>query len=194
MEPQRRGARASGHVVQGALVQGVRWALTLQLEHQHAAVMAGSKQIDFRVGGQDPEALVLAAEGLQGRAADMSQMRMVRSSLLLTMTSCLPLKITHDTLFMWPRRESTSHALLSAAPHSRSPAAAAWYRMHDTVTVHRTLSARSVVANSSKLPCPADAVVEHAEQAPFRSSTCCGALLADAQGGSSVQVRCTNLL
>lgn len=44
---------------------------------------------------------------------------MVRSSLLLTIRSCCGANITHDTLFMWPRSESTSQALLSARRRRR---------------------------------------------------------------------------
>ena len=68
MEAQRSSARPSGNIVQGVLVQCMWGALALKLEHQHAAVMSCGKQVDLWVRSQDPEALVLAAEGLQSSA------------------------------------------------------------------------------------------------------------------------------
>lgn len=64
MEAQSGSARPSGNIVQGVLVQRMWGALALKLEHQHAAVMSCGEQIDLWVRGQDPEALMLAAEGL----------------------------------------------------------------------------------------------------------------------------------
>jgi len=48
----------------------------------------------------------------------MSHTRMVRSSELEMMSSCFGWKSTHDTLFVWPRIVSTSHALVSFMRHS----------------------------------------------------------------------------
>ena len=45
---------------------------------------------------------------------EMSHTRIVRSSLLDTMSSCLGWKSTQDTLLVWPRIVSTSHAWLRA--------------------------------------------------------------------------------
>mmetsp|Transcript_13334 Transcript_13334/g.35582 ORF Transcript_13334/g.35582 Transcript_13334/m.35582 type:complete len:205 (-) Transcript_13334:465-1079(-) len=48
----------------------------------------------------------------------MSHTRMDLSSEFDTMSSCLGWKTAHDTLLMWPRSVSTSHALVSFMRHS----------------------------------------------------------------------------
>jgi hypothetical protein len=49
-------------------MQCMRGTLALKFEHEHAAVMACGEQIDLGMSSQDPEAFMLTAEGLQGRA------------------------------------------------------------------------------------------------------------------------------
>ena len=53
-------------VVEEVAVDGVRRPLPLQLEDDHAGVVAGGEQVQRRVGGDDPEAVVLAPD-VEGR-------------------------------------------------------------------------------------------------------------------------------
>ena len=46
----------------------IRWALTLQLEYNEATVMANGKEIVLGMGGDNPEPVVLTADGLHARA------------------------------------------------------------------------------------------------------------------------------
>mmetsp|Transcript_9412 Transcript_9412/g.32760 ORF Transcript_9412/g.32760 Transcript_9412/m.32760 type:complete len:512 (+) Transcript_9412:1111-2646(+) len=55
-------------VVQRALVRRARRALPLQLEHDHARVVASRQQVHVGVRAEDPEAVVLAAERLHAGA------------------------------------------------------------------------------------------------------------------------------
>ena len=45
--------------------------LALQLEDEHAGVMAGCEQVEAGVGRQDPEAVVLAPERVQAGPGSM---------------------------------------------------------------------------------------------------------------------------
>lgn len=56
------------HVVERILVHGERGPLPLELEHNQTGVMTGGEEIEVRVGGQDPEAVVLAPECLDRSA------------------------------------------------------------------------------------------------------------------------------
>ena len=47
-------------------MDGVGGPLPLQLEDDHARVVAGGEQVQRRVGGDDPEAVVLAPD-VEGR-------------------------------------------------------------------------------------------------------------------------------
>ena len=122
-------------------------SFALELEDDHAAVVACRKEVLLRVGGQNPEPDKLrarakgatsttgkwwSAQVLLGNQRkmrphrsfsrrnvwtpmrlEMSQTRMDRSSEFEMISSYLGWKMTQETLFVWPRRVSTSHALVS---------------------------------------------------------------------------------
>ena len=52
------------HVVEGSLVLRVRGSFSLELEDDHARVVAGGEEVHLGVRGEDPEPVVLASKGL----------------------------------------------------------------------------------------------------------------------------------
>jgi hypothetical protein len=55
-------------VEEGVAVRGEGGTLTVELEDDQSRVVTGGEEVELRVSGEDPEAVVLATEGLNGGA------------------------------------------------------------------------------------------------------------------------------